>query len=543
MTEGCRVAPSSLPLVKILVMTEKNIPKSIKPTLLIILDGWGIAPASKGNAITSAKTPIMDLLWKKYPHTILKAHGKSVGLLPKQDGNSESGHMNLGTGRQIEQDCSIILKSIQDKTFFKNTAFKEAIRHTKKHKSKLHILNLLTTPMSAHSHPDVLLAFLDFLKLQKVNRAHLHLFTDGRDSPKYAAIDLLKKLEKISSRAERGTPSAKHQIRISSIIGRSYAMDRGKRWLNTEAAFNAMVLGEGIELESPEEAILQAYNRGESDEFIQPTVIMKKNNQPQGLISNNDALIFLNFRSDRARQLTKPFVQKYFDGFNRRKSLKNLCFVALTDFGPDLGDILSAFPSKDVKEALPWVLKNRRQVYIAETEKYAHMTYFFNGGFADPVGGEGRILIPSSRESYEKVPEMSTPLITEKVLDLLKQGSYYFIALNFANPDMVGHTGNLEAGIKAVECVDKCLAKIVRAVLRRKGTAIITADHGNIEEMINLKTGEIDTEHSTNPVPLIVVRNKKLRLKQGSLGDVAPTILELMKIEKSGEMKGKSLIR
>jgi 2,3-bisphosphoglycerate-independent phosphoglycerate mutase len=509
-------------------------PKTTKPTVLIILDGWGVAPASKGNAITQAKTPTMNLLWKKYPHTILKAHGKSVGLLPKQDGNSEAGHMNLGAGRKVEQDCSIILEAIKNKTFFKNAAFLEAIRHVKKHKSKLHILSLFSTSMSAHSHPDCLLMIFNFLRFNKIKKIHLHLFTDGRDSPKYAAINLLKKIKR----------SFNHQVRISSIIGRSYAMDRGKRWSKTELAYNAMVLGEGIKLTNPEEAILQAYNRDESDEFIQPTVLLKKNHQFQGLISNNDALIFLNFRSDRARQLTKPFVQKYFDGFNRRKSLKNLCFVTLTDFGPDLGDILSAFPSKDVEQTLPAVLKNRRQIYIAETEKYAHITYFFNGGFADPIGGEERILVPSPKESYEKVPEMSTPLITKTFLDLLKKNFYHFIALNFANPDMVGHTGNLQAGIKAVESVDKYLRQIVKAVLRKKGTIIITADHGNIEEMINLKTGEIDTEHSTNPVPLIVVHeDKRLSLKQGILGDVAPTILELMKIEKPSEMKGRSLIR
>lgn len=505
-----------------------------KPTVLIILDGWGIAPASKGNAITQAKTPVMDLLWKKYPHTLLKAHGKNVGLFLKQDGNSEAGHMNLGAGRVVEQDCSIISKAIKDKTFFKNTAFQEAVRHIKRYKSKLHILSLLTTSQSAHSHPDHLIALLDFLKSKEIKKVYLHLFTDGRDSPKYAAIRLLKRIKK----------DFNHQVRISSIIGRSYAMDRGKRWPKTEAAYNAMVLGEGIKHFSPEEAILQAYNRGESDEFIQPTVIFKRNRQPQGLVSHNDAIIFLNFRSDRARQLTKPFVQRYFDGFNRREILKNLCFITLTDFGPDLGNILSAFPSRDVEQALPAALKNHRQIYIAETEKYAHMTYFFDGGFADAVGGEERVLIPSPKGSYEKVPEMSAPLITKTVSDLLKKNFYHFIALNFANPDMVGHTGNLEAGIKAVECVDRCLGKIVRIVLRKKGTLIVTADHGNIEEMINLKTGEIDTEHSTNPVPLIIAGEKRsLRLKQGVLGDVAPTILELMKIDKPAEMTGRSLIK
>lgn len=506
----------------------------MKPFVLIILDGWGIALPSSGNAISLAKTPTIDKLWKKFPHTILKAHGKYAGLLSGQDGNSEAGHMNLGAGRIVEQDCIIISKSIKDKTFFKNTAFKEAIKHIKKYKSKLHIFALLTTSQSAHSNPKYLLSFFDFLKLKKIKRACLHLFTDGRDSPKYSAIKLLKKLK-------RDLPQ---EIRISSLMGRSFAMDRGKRWAKTEKAYNAMTLGEGIKLKDVEESILQAYNRGESDEFIQPTIILKKNNVPQGLISDNDAIVFLNLRSDRARQLTKAFVQEYFDGFNRRKTLKNLCFIALTDFGPDLGNILTAFPSRDIENTLPAVLKNYRQVYIAETEKYAHITYFFNGGFANAVGKEERILIPSPPEPFQEKPEMATPLITKTTLGILKK-KYHFIALNFANPDIIGHTGNIKAAVKAVECIDNCLNKIIRAVFRRKGTVVITADHGNIEEMINPKTGEINTEHSTNPVPFIVAndhKKRKIRLKQGILSDVAPTILELMKIEKPFQMTRKGLI-
>ncbi len=509
-------------------------PKLIKPFVFVILDGWGLASPSEGNVISQARIPTMNSLWKNFPHAILKAHGRYVGLLPGQDGNSEAGHMNLGAGRVVEQDCAIVSKSIKNKTFFKNTAFLEAVRHTKRYKSKLHIFTLLTTAQSAHSNPRYLLSFFDFLKLKKIKKAYLHLFTDGRDSPKYNAIKLLRKLKKFFLQ----------DIRISTLSGRSYAMDRGKRWSKTEIAYNAMTLGEGIKLKDAEEAVLQAYNRGESDEFIQPTVILKKNNIPQALISDNDAIIFLNLRSDRARQLTKPFVQKYFDGFNRRKVLKNLCFVALTDFGPDLENILTAFPSRDVEGALPAVLNNYRQIYIAETEKYAHITYFFNGGFTDPIGGEERLLIPSVNEPYQNHPEMSAPFITEAVLGLLKKSVYHFIALNFANPDMIGHTGDLKAGIKALECIDSCLNKIIKVVMKKEGTVIITADHGNIEEMLNLKTKEIDTEHSTNPVPFIIVKRgiKEMRLRKGVLGDVAPTILELMEIKKPSQMKGKSLI-
>lgn len=509
-------------------------PKLIKPFVLVILDGWGLAPPSEGNPISQAKIPTMDLLWKNFPHTILKTHGRYVGLLAEQDGNSEAGHMNLGAGRIVEQDCLTVMESIKDKTFFKNAAFLEATRHIRKHNSKLHIFALLTTSQSAHTQPDYLLALFNLLKLKGVGKAHLHLFTDGRDSPRYAGIKLLKELNKFLGRG----------FQIATIMGRFYAMDRGKRWPRTELAYNALVLEEGIKAKNTEEAILQAYSRGESDEFIKPTIISKKERQSKTLISDNDAIIFLNLRSDRARQLTKPFVQKYFDGFNRRKVLKNLCFITLTDFGPDLGNILSAFPSRDVEKSLPMVLKDYRQIYIAETEKYSHITYFFNGGFTDPIGREERLLIPSVNEPYQNHPEMSAPFITEAVSNLLKKNVYHFIALNFANPDMIGHTGDLKAGIKALECIDSCLNKIVKVVMKKEGTVIITADHGNIEEMLNLKTKEVDTEHSTNPVPFIIVKRKakEMRLTGGVLGNVAPTILELMEIKKPFQMKGKSLI-
>ena len=508
--------------------------------ILVILDGWGINKPSRGNAITLAKTPVMTGLQKKYPYTLLKASGKAVGLPPQQAGNSEAGHLNLGAGRLVEQDAVAISKSINQGTFFKNPAFLEAIKNAKEKNSNLHLMGMLSNGMSAHSDPDHLLALITFCRLQKVKNVCLHLFTDGRDSPKYAGLKLIQDLRKCFKNGEV----------IATIIGRYYAMDRKKKWSNTEKAYNALVLGEGRKAESAEQAITESYNRGDSDEFIEPYVITDKG-KPTPRIRDNDSIIFFNLRSDRARQLSKVFVQKHFCQMNAKcfipkKAPKNLVFIAMTDFGPDLGNILSAFPSIDVKETLPMVLKNISQAYIAETEKYAHVTYFFNGGYSGKVNGEDQIMIPSPDvKSYDATPAMSSAALTELVLNNLKAGKYDFTVLNFAAPDMIGHTGNLKAGIECVSAVDGFLGKIVEAYLKVKGTVLVTADHGNVESMINLKTGEIDTEHSTSPAPFILVSDShlKTRLKDnGILGDVAPTILQLLDIRKPAQMKGKSLI-
>ncbi len=509
--------------------------------ILIILDGWGIAEPSKGNAITLAKTPVMDGLVKKYPDTQLCAYGKCVGLPPKQSGNSEAGHMNIGAGRIVEQDAVGIGKSINQGTFFKNLAFAEAIKHVKKNKSKLHLMGMLSNGMSAHSDPDHMLALLTLIRGHHIKDAYLHLFTDGRDSPKYAALKLIEAIQRDYLKDEY----------IATIIGRFYAMDRKKKWERLEKAYNALVLGEGLKAKSPQAAITEAYNRGETDEFIQPYVITKKG-RPLPRIEDGDAIIFFNLRSDRARQLAKVFVQKDFNkinpgSFKRKKVFKNLKFIAMTDFGPDLDSILTAFPSVDLRETLPTQLADLRQLYIAETEKYAHVTYFFNGGYADPVAGEARTVLSSPDvKSYDETPAMSSADLTDAVLDNLKNKRYNFTTLNFAAPDMVGHTGNLKAGIKCCEESDKCIGRIVEAYLKAGGTILITSDHGNVEEMINLKTGEIDTEHSVNPVPFILINGKlkdiKLR-EEGVLGDIAPTILELIGREQPKEMTGRSLIK
>jgi len=522
----------------------KKINKNSKnnlPMILIVLDGWGITKSNKGNAVTLAKTSTLDGLAKKYPYTELLAHGRHVGLPPKQDGNSEAGHMNIGAGRIVEQDAVKIGHSINDGTFFKNTAFLEAIKHVKDNKSSIHLMGMLSNGMSAHSDPDHLLAVVEMLKLNGIKNVYLHFFTDGRDSPKYVALKLITEMQKVFKNGER----------IATIMGRFYAMDRKKKWERTEKAYDALVLGKGKTAISPETAITESYNSGEDDEFIEPYTIKRK-----GLelikISDNDSIIFFNLRSDRARQLAKVFVQDEFNkdnpsAFKRKKILKNICFVAMTDFGPDLGNILTAFPSMDLKATLPMVLAPLSQLYIAETEKYAHVTYFFNGGYAGKVDNENYTMVPSPDvRSYDKTPTMSSGKLTKVILNNLAKNKYEFTLLNLAAPDMIAHTGNLEAGITCCEGIDQYLAKMVKAYLKVNGTVIITSDHGNVEEMINLETGEIDTEHSSYPVPFIVVNNslgkKKLKNK-GNLADIAPTVLEILNINKPKEMTGESLLK
>lgn len=526
--------------------------KNILPMILVILDGWGLAKPSRGNATTLAKTPTINGLTRRYPNTRLFAHGKYVGLPPLQSGNSEAGHMNIGAGRIIEQDAVKISKSINDGTFFKNPAFMEALKHIKINQGKLHLMGMISNGMSAHSDPDHLLALLSLIKNRGLKEVYLHLFTDGRDSPRYASLKLVQEISRAFKNGEV----------IATIIGRFYAMDRKKKWERTKKTYDALVNSRGKTAYSAEAAITESYNRGENDEFIEPYIITA-NGKPTPRISKGDSVILFNLRSDRARQLAKVFVQKDFCEINkayfvRKKLLKNLCFVAMTDFGPDLDSILTAYPSADLKETLPMILADVRQLYIAETEKYAHVTYFFNGGYASPVAGEARMVVPSPDvRSYDATPAMSSAKLTKEVVSNLTHNpllskerenwKYDFTVLNYAAPDMLGHTGNLSAAITCCQQVDSFLGKVVKAYLKVGGTVLVTADHGNIEEMVNLKTGEINTEHSTNQVPFILVndliKNKVKFRTDGVLGDIAPTILELLEIRQPKEMKGKSLIK
>jgi 2,3-bisphosphoglycerate-independent phosphoglycerate mutase len=523
-----------------------NIKKSNNsPLLLLILDGWGIAPPSIGNAIELARTPGMDHYLATYPNTLLRAHGQFVGLPKGQEGNSEAGHSNLGAGRVVEQDAVHITETIENGTFFKNPAFSEAIGHCLRVKSEIHLMGLLSNGSSAHSDPKHLLALLELLKKHGIPRINLHLFTDGRDSPKYEAIKLIRELEKTFTGQEQ----------ICTIMGRFYAMDRKKYWPRTEFAYNVLTLDACDDCkysESAEMAVIEAYNRGESDEFIQPRILTKQGRiMPR--IKSGDSIIFFNMRSDRARQIAKVFVQPDFTdknpgSFTRKKVLEDIRFVAMTDFGPDLDQILTAFPSVDLEETLTMQLKDYRQLYIAETEKYAHVTFFFNGGYSAPVAGEERTLIASPNvRSYDETPAMSTAQLAYEVVGNLKKKKYDFTTMNFAAPDMIGHTGNLQAAIKCVEAVDKYTKFVVDEYLKVGGTVLLTADHGNIEEMINLKNNEINTEHTTNPVPFIFINKdlkNKIRLANGGyLADIAPTILQLFNLAKPKAMTRKSLIQ
>ena len=532
--------------------------QKIKPTILIILDGFGLANIkNKGNAITPKTAPNIFKYLKKYSSTKLKAHSTDVGLFAKQEGNSEAGHFNIGAGRVVEQDMVRVSEAIKDGTFFKNEAFDQALFHAQKYDTAVHLVGLLTDGQSAHAHPEHLYALLDYFRKNKQKKVYLHLFTDGRDSPPHSAVTYLRELRKHLVGEEQ----------IATIIGRFYAMDRNKLWNRTVMAYNAMVLGKGScgqacspilgsmpkthlgEAFSAEEAISQAYNRGETDEYVMPTIITKSG-KPIATIQDNDAVIFFNARSDRAREITKSLVQEDFTqknpgSFNRRHNPKNLRFVALTDFGPDLPGVLTAFPSSDIKNCLPLAVGEKyRQLYISETEKFAHVTYFINGGFADPLDGEERELVKSEPvRSYADKPEMSCRLISRKICNYLKKDKYNFIVVNFPNADMVGHTGNLDAAKKAVKIMDTEVGRVVEMILKKNGVALITADHGNADVMINFDTKEMMTEHTENSVPCILISKKCMlkRLKNGILADVAPTLLKIMGIKKPKEMTGKSL--
>lgn len=513
----------------------------LKTTLLIIVDGWGVGNTKDpGNPVTPKIAPNYFSFLKKYPNSKLEASGESVGLFKGQEGNSEAGHLNLGAGRVVKQDALYISESIKDGSFFKNNAFHQAIHHVKKYKTSVHLMGLLSNHNSAHSTPEHLYALLELLNQEKVKNVYLHLFTDGRDSGQYEASKHLRLLEKHFHGNEK----------IATIIGRFYGMDRNKNWDRTKSAYEALVLGKGFKAISPAEVFRNAYNKKDSDEYIEPSIIIEKG-KPVATIKNNDAVFFFNLRSDRSRQLTKAFIQPNFKQINqgafaRAKQPKNIRFVALTDFGPDLPNILTAFPSRDIQNGLVQTLCPRKQLYVAESEKFAHITYFLNGGYAQHFCDENWVKIASlDVKNYATKPEMSADRLADYVSVALEAGQYDFIAMNFANMDMVGHTGDFSAGQKAVAVVDNAIGKIIKSLLKNKGQGIITADHGNIEVMINPESGEPDTEHSVNPVPFILINSfvkTPKKLPDGKLANVAPTILKMMGIKQPAEMTAKSLI-
>ena len=505
-----------------------------KTTMLMILDGFGINENENGNAVKLANTPNIDKLMKTCPTTEIYTSGLKVGLPEGQMGNSEVGHTNIGAGRIVYQELTRITKSIEDGDFFSIPEFIEAIENCKKNNSKLHIMGLLSDG-GVHSHMRHLFGLLELAKRKDFEEVYVHCFLDGRDTPPASAEGYIMKLQE--KMKEKGVG------KIASISGRFYSMDRDKRWNRIQKTYDAMVNGIGEKSASPITAIESSYQKEIFDEFVEPTVICN-GDKPVATISKNDSVIFFNFRPDRAREITRTLVDTNFEDFETKKDL-NLFFVCMTQYDETMPNVKVAFKPTTLVNTFGEYISNKglTQLRIAETEKYAHVTFFFNGGEEKQYKGEDRILVPSPKvETYDMKPEMSAYEVTEKVVNAINSKKYDCIILNYANPDMVGHTGNLEAAIKALETIDECVGKVVDAVQKNNGTLLITADHGNIEQMIDYKTGEPHTAHTTNPVPLILVGKDDVKLKSGKLADLAPTMLDIMGLEKPEEMTGESLI-
>lgn len=505
------------------------------PVMLIVLDGWGINEHREGNAEILANTPALHKIFKEYPNTKLETSGLSVGLPDGQMGNSEVGHLTIGAGRIVYQELTRINREIETGDFFKNKTLLEAMTVIKKSDRSLHLIGLVSDG-GVHSHTNHLFALLDMAKKQGLDMVFIHAFLDGRDTPPTSGKAYIEGLQAYIDKIGIS--------RIATISGRFYAMDRDNRWERVEKAYNAIVRGEGRLCRDTIEAITQA---GETDEFVMPTVILN-NNKPTAVIKDGDSVIFFNFRADRAREITKAITQDGFNEFNRiSPPLRLSAYVCLTEYDA-VFNLPVAFPPQSLNNILGEVLSknNIKQLRLAETEKYAHVTFFFNGGIEKPFYLEDRLLIPSPRDvpTYDKKPEMSAYLITEELIKGIKQGDYKFILVNYANGDMVGHTGVLQAAIKACEVIDECIDRVVSNALENGWSVLITSDHGNIEQMIDSSRNEPHTAHTTNPAPFILIDNqsKKISLRKGGLSDIAPTVLDLMGIKKPMEMTGNSLI-
>lgn len=510
-----------------------------KKVLLIILDGWGIAPAWGGNSIEMAETPYMDELWRKYPHTELGAAEEAVGLTRHEPGNSEVGHLNIGSGQVVYQNLPGINATIKDGSFFKNQTLIDALNHTKINNSNLHLLGLVSDG-GIHSSIDHLYALLKMAKERGVTKVYIHMITDGRDTDPMKALSYVSQLKDLIKLNGFG--------KIVSVMGRFYAMDRDKHFERIEKAYDVLVSGIGPKAESIEHAISESYRNELNDEFIIPTIIEDKDN-PYVPITDNDAVIFYNYRGDRSRELTEALTYKIYKSFHRKKVLQNLYFATFAFVEEYINniDIKTVFHLHSIKEPLAKVIAdhNLKQLHMAETEKYAHVTYFFNGGREEPFPQEERIMIPSPRvATYDLQPKMSSVELGKTLINNLHDFS--FIVCNFANLDMVGHTANIRATVKACEAVNDQLEKIVPKAIDKNYTVIITGDHGNAEEMINPKNNEPFTEHTINKVPFILCGKdtNDIKLRQGnlSLSDIAPTILKLLNIEKPAEMTGESIV-
>ena len=506
-----------------------------KPTVLLILDGYGERKEKDGNAIALANTPVMDKLKKEFPYVEGQASGLFVGLPDGQMGNSEVGHMNMGAGRIVYQELTRITKAIEDGDFFENKALKEAVEHCKKENSALHFMGLVSSG-GVHSHIGHIYGLLELAKRAGLKKVYLHAFLDGRDTPPDSGKSFLMDVEKKMQELGVGE--------IATISGRYYAMDRDKNYDRVEKAYRAMVDGTGEKASSVEEAIDASYAKKVYDEFVLPTVIEKDG--AVHTVSDGDAMIFFNFRPDRAREICHAFCDDEFNFFNRG-ARKKVFFVCFTDYDPTIPNKRVAFEKEEIHNTLGEVVSNlgKNQLRIAETEKYAHVTFFFNGGKEEPYENEDRILVPSPKEvpTYDLKPEMSCYTVTEKLTEAIRSGKYDLVVANFANPDMVGHTGVLPAAIKAIEVVDECMGKVVDAVESMHGNLFILADHGNADIMIDEKTGEPYTAHTTNPVPFICVSDRVKKAHDGALCDIAPTLLTLAGLDIPPEMTGKPLVK
>jgi len=506
---------------------------SKKLTMLMILDGFGTNDNEKGNAIETAETPNLDRIMKQNPTTTVSASALDVGLPEGQMGNSEVGHTNIGAGRVIYQDLTRITKSIEDGDFFSNQEFVSAIENCKKNNSKLHIMGLVSDG-GVHSVLRHLYALLEIAKRKDFREVYIHCFTDGRDTPPASAENYIQELEEKIK--EKGVG------KIASISGRFYAMDRDKRWDRVEKAYNALINGEGEKAGSAVSAIESSYQEEVFDEFILPTLICN-GETPIATIENNDSVVFFNYRTDRAREITRAIVDKDFEEF-KTKNL-NLHYVCMTEYDSTMPNVSVAFKPEQIKNTFGEYISKQglTQLRIAETEKYAHVTFFFNGGEEKQYEGEERILIPSPKvATYDLQPEMSAYEVTDNVVEAIKSEKFDVIILNYANPDMLGHTGIFEAAVKAIETVDECVGKVMEAIESKEGVVLITADHGNAEQMVDYGTGEPHTAHTTNLVPLTIVGMENVKLKQGILADLAPTMLDIIGLAKPEEMTGKSLI-
>lgn len=521
-----------------------------KPAVLIIIDGLGVAAPSRGNAIAMAKTPNLDNLMSHYATTTLQAAGDSVGLPWGEMGNSEVGHLAIGSGRIIYQALPRITRSVVDGSFFTNQAFTEAITSATGHGGKVHIMGMFSSA-GVHSLDEHGFALIELCRQMKIKDVFIHAILDGRDTPYNSGLEYINRLQQKLRSLRTGT--------LATVSGRYFAMDRDNHWDRIQLAYDAMAHGRGRTTADPAQAIQESYHQGVFDEQFVPTVITK-DGQPVTTVSDHDAVIFFNFRNDRARELTKAFVLPGFEKFPRPEYLRDISFVTMTEYEKSL-PVAIAFPPEEVTEPLAKVFSDMgiKQLHAAETEKYAHVTFFFNGGVETAFPGEDRALVPSPMvSSYDQKPEMSAREITDRVMQGLNSGQYGFIVVNFANPDMIGHTGNMPATMKAIECVDECVGQITEMVLSINGVVLITADHGNVEAKIDPATGEVSKEHSANPVPLTIIANDlpasvlqrfhapmrdlSTLTPVGVLADIAPTLLGLVGVPAPASMTGHNLL-